>query len=184
MWCEHIHTLPSWHRGASWFDTIFIEIDPNMLDILGINIVQVHIIFSFKFNGIGYQCALVDWFSLMLVTHLTRTWGCGWLNVSTISTTADFQMLSILTQLLDACIWLDCMELSQLVYKIQWLFVCIQHLLCQQICGPPSFWICYMIFFLLFKFIGLISLDFTWSYLNSLGMVTLLYGFITTWYSA
>ena len=34
-----------------------------MLGMLGINVTQVHIFFSFKHNGVEYHCALVDWFS-------------------------------------------------------------------------------------------------------------------------
>ena len=31
--------------------------------MLGIDITQVHIFLSFKYNGIDYPCTLVDWFS-------------------------------------------------------------------------------------------------------------------------
>ena len=37
--------------------------DPDMLGMLGIDITQVHIIVSFKYNGHEYWCALVDWLS-------------------------------------------------------------------------------------------------------------------------
>ena len=45
------------------FDTIFVEMDLDMPGMLGIDIAQVHIFFSFKYNGAEYHCALVDWFS-------------------------------------------------------------------------------------------------------------------------
>ena len=59
VWHECIHALPSWHKDTPWFDISFVEMHPDMLGMLGIDIMQVHIFFSFKYNGIEYWCALV-----------------------------------------------------------------------------------------------------------------------------
>ena len=57
---ECIYASPSWHKGAPCFDTIFVETNPDMPGMLGVDVAQVHIFFSFKYNGTEYHCALVD----------------------------------------------------------------------------------------------------------------------------
>ena len=63
MWCECIHALPSWQKGAPHYHTIFIETDPDSPGMLGVDVAQVHVFFSFNYNDTKYCCALVDWLS-------------------------------------------------------------------------------------------------------------------------
>ena len=63
IWCEHIHASPSWWKGTPRYDTIFVETNPDSPGILGIDVAQARVFFSFDYNNTEYHCALVDWFS-------------------------------------------------------------------------------------------------------------------------
>ena len=63
MQCECIHASPSWHKGALKFDMIFVEIDPNMPGMLGIDIALKFTSFSPSSIMALTILALVDWFS-------------------------------------------------------------------------------------------------------------------------
>ena len=58
-----IHASPSWHKGAPCYDTILVEMDPEYTGISGTDVAQVKLFLSFRYEGIEYRCALVDWFS-------------------------------------------------------------------------------------------------------------------------
>ena len=60
---EWIHTSPSWHKGAPRYDTILVETDPEYTGMSGTDVAQVKLFLSFRYKGIEYWCALVDWFS-------------------------------------------------------------------------------------------------------------------------
>ena len=60
---EWIHASPSWCKGAPHYDTILVETDPEYTGMSGTDVTQVKLFFSFRYEGIEYRCALVDWFS-------------------------------------------------------------------------------------------------------------------------
>jgi hypothetical protein len=75
MRCECIHVVPSWRRGPSRYDCVFINTDPSSEGIRSLSVARVQLFFSFKFCGSNYLCALVHWF--MLVTNLMKIQACG-----------------------------------------------------------------------------------------------------------
>ena len=60
---ECIHASSSWQKGAPRYNTIFVETDPDSPGMLGIDVDQACVFFSFDYNNTEYHCALVDWFS-------------------------------------------------------------------------------------------------------------------------
>ncbi|KAF5368711.1 hypothetical protein D9615_010296 [Tricholomella constricta] len=60
---ERIRAAPSWQRGPGRFDCVFIDKDPDLDGFRGLHVARVNLFFSFKFDGITYPCALVQWFS-------------------------------------------------------------------------------------------------------------------------
>ena len=63
MHCEHIRTLKMWRNGPSCYDTIFVNTDPSLEGMRGLEVACVQLFFSFSHDGIEYPCALVHWFS-------------------------------------------------------------------------------------------------------------------------
>ena len=49
-------------QSTPQFDTIFVETDLDIPGMLGIDVTQVCVFFSFKYDDIKYHCAPVDWF--------------------------------------------------------------------------------------------------------------------------
>jgi len=60
---ERIRAVPSWRRGASRYDCVFVNTDPLAEGMRGLDIARVQQFFSFKSRGVLYSCALVHWFS-------------------------------------------------------------------------------------------------------------------------
>ena len=60
---ERIRAVNSWRRGPSRYDTIFVNTDPSVEGMRGLDVVRVYLFFSFSHDGIEYPCALVHWFS-------------------------------------------------------------------------------------------------------------------------
>jgi hypothetical protein len=60
---ERIRSTPNWRGTFARYDTMFIERNPDLDDILGMAIGRARLLFSFKFRGRTHACALVDWFS-------------------------------------------------------------------------------------------------------------------------
>ena len=54
---------PSWRRGPPRYDCVFLNSDPNLEGMRGLDIVRIQVLFSFEFGGKRYPCALVRWFS-------------------------------------------------------------------------------------------------------------------------
>ena len=60
---EHIRAVPSWRKGPSWYDCIFINTDPSGIGMHGLDVARIQLFFSFMYEGIKYPCALIHWFS-------------------------------------------------------------------------------------------------------------------------
>ncbi|TDL17896.1 hypothetical protein BD410DRAFT_816325 [Rickenella mellea] len=59
---EMIRATPTWRKGPARHDCVFVETDPTLPGIRGLDVVRVLAFLSFKFMGIFYPCALVRWF--------------------------------------------------------------------------------------------------------------------------
>ena len=62
---ERIHATPSWRKGPSRLDTIFLEHDSSAPGMKGLLVARALLFFSFQFNGTTFPCALVHWFSVL-----------------------------------------------------------------------------------------------------------------------
>jgi hypothetical protein len=62
MCCECIRAVPSWQRGLSRYDCVFINTDPSSEGMCSLSVARVRLFFSFKFHSSNYPCALVHWF--------------------------------------------------------------------------------------------------------------------------
>jgi len=60
---ERIYAVKSWRKGPGRFDTIFVNTDPSMEGMRGLEVARVLLFFSFSHEGIEYPCTLVQWFS-------------------------------------------------------------------------------------------------------------------------
>ena len=110
MWHECSHASLSWWKGAPHYDTIFVETDPDSPGMLGMDVAQVCVFFSFNYNNTEYCCALVNWFS-----HVgdkpdkdTGVWAVHQHHDFDLR----FQRLLTLIQSFVVHIWLECIELS------------------------------------------------------------------------
>ncbi|OBZ73048.1 hypothetical protein A0H81_06618 [Grifola frondosa] len=59
---EHIRATPMWFGTAPRFDCAFVNYQPDLDGIQALAVVRIRLFFSFKFGGIVYPCALVQWF--------------------------------------------------------------------------------------------------------------------------
>ncbi|KAF9499199.1 hypothetical protein BDN71DRAFT_1384458 [Pleurotus eryngii] len=62
MYCERIRCTPNWRREGPRRDTVFLVEDDDQPGLLGMSVVRLRLLFSFKHVGVTYPCALVDWF--------------------------------------------------------------------------------------------------------------------------
>lgn len=62
MYHERIRSNPSWQGSFARYDTMFIETNAERDGMPGMAIGRARLLFSFKFRGFIYPCALVDWF--------------------------------------------------------------------------------------------------------------------------
>ncbi|KAF8802623.1 hypothetical protein BYT27DRAFT_7306648 [Phlegmacium glaucopus] len=60
---ERIRAVKSWRKGPGRYDTIFVNTDPSVEGMRGLDVAHVRLFFSFSHDGIKYPCALVHWFS-------------------------------------------------------------------------------------------------------------------------
>ena len=63
MRCERIRAVTSWRKGPSRYNTIFVNTDPAVEGMRGLDVARVRLFFSFSHEGVQYPCALVRWFS-------------------------------------------------------------------------------------------------------------------------
>lgn len=59
---ERIRSTPSWQRGPARRDCVFVEKDAEQPGMRGLHAAHVLLLFSFKYRGERYPCALVQWF--------------------------------------------------------------------------------------------------------------------------
>jgi hypothetical protein len=59
---ERIHACPSWRGKEKRYDCAFVVEDEAESGMRGLAIVRVKLLFSFKYGGVLYPCALVEWF--------------------------------------------------------------------------------------------------------------------------
>lgn len=59
---EQIRAHPNWRSQGPRKDTVFVVTAADQPGMLGMDVARVHVFFSFKFSGILYPCALVQWF--------------------------------------------------------------------------------------------------------------------------
>ncbi len=60
---KYIWAMPSWRGGVAQYDCAFINLNPEIDDMCGLEVVCVLTFFSFSYNAQEYQCALIHWFS-------------------------------------------------------------------------------------------------------------------------
>ena len=60
---EYIRATPSWRKGAPRYDCIFINTIPETEGMSRLEVGCALAFFSFVFNDVDYQCALIHWFS-------------------------------------------------------------------------------------------------------------------------
>jgi hypothetical protein len=60
---EIIRATPSWRKSSSRFDCVFLNRNPGLPAMRGMDIVCIIAFFSFTFHGTHYPCAFVHWFT-------------------------------------------------------------------------------------------------------------------------
>jgi len=60
---EYIRATPSWRGGAARYDCAFINSNPEIDGMCGLEVAHVLTFFSFSYNAQEYPCALIHWFS-------------------------------------------------------------------------------------------------------------------------
>jgi hypothetical protein len=60
---ERIRAVKSWRKGPGRYDTIFVNTNPSLEGMRGLEIARVRLLFSFSHEGVQYPCALIRWFS-------------------------------------------------------------------------------------------------------------------------
>ncbi|KAF8258880.1 hypothetical protein EI94DRAFT_1619300, partial [Lactarius quietus] len=74
MWCECIHSTPSWCGREVRHDCAFIMEDETKEGFMGMAIVRVKLFFSLVYDDISYPCALVKWFRKVGCDPVTGMW--------------------------------------------------------------------------------------------------------------
>jgi len=62
---EYIRATPTWRKGHSRYDCIFVNARPELPGMRGLQVARVFLFFSFLHGGTYYPCALVQWFSVI-----------------------------------------------------------------------------------------------------------------------
>lgn len=73
---ERIRLIRSWRGGRARYDCVFAEKDPDAKGFAGLYVARMLLFLSFKYAGVVYPCALVNWFSPIdnETCPLTRMW--------------------------------------------------------------------------------------------------------------
>ena len=71
-----IRSTPNWRQGPPRHDCIFVEKDPELDGMRGLQVAQVLLFLSFTSRHIAYACALVQWFVIIgdAPCHDTGMW--------------------------------------------------------------------------------------------------------------
>lgn len=59
---ERIRSTPSWHHRGPRRDCAFVVEDEEKSGMRGMSVVRVKLFYSFKYDGVEYPCAFVEWF--------------------------------------------------------------------------------------------------------------------------
>ena len=62
MYQERIRSNPCWRDEYARYDTVFVQIGPDVSGMKGMVIGRVRLFFSFTSGHTCYPCALVEWF--------------------------------------------------------------------------------------------------------------------------
>jgi hypothetical protein len=62
---EHIRATPSWRRGPARYDCVFVNSQPDLEGMRGLDVVRIFLFFSFTYEGVTYPCAFVHWYTLL-----------------------------------------------------------------------------------------------------------------------
>jgi len=65
MRCEYIRATPTWRKGHSQYDCVFVNAHLELPGMRGLEVARVFLFFSFMHQGTCYPCALVQWFSFI-----------------------------------------------------------------------------------------------------------------------
>lgn len=65
MRCEYIRATPTWRNGHARYDCVFVNVQPELLGMRGLEVARVFLFFSFSHRATLYPCALVQWFSVI-----------------------------------------------------------------------------------------------------------------------
>ena len=60
---EHIQATLSWRNKTAHYDCIFVNSNPELDNMHGLEVARVMTFFSFVHEGKEYPCALIHWFS-------------------------------------------------------------------------------------------------------------------------
>ncbi|KAI0707701.1 hypothetical protein C8Q76DRAFT_770579 [Earliella scabrosa] len=61
---EIVRATPSWRNKGGRYDCIFVNRKGELPGILGLDVARLRLLFSFKYRGIVYPCAVVRWYWL------------------------------------------------------------------------------------------------------------------------
>lgn len=59
---QRLRAMPRWRKDGARYDCVFVEKDSLIQGMRGLDVCQVLIFFSFRFQGNLFPCALVRWF--------------------------------------------------------------------------------------------------------------------------
>ncbi|KAI0693039.1 hypothetical protein C8T65DRAFT_586080 [Cerioporus squamosus] len=59
---EFVRATPRWRKDAARFDCVFVNKRNDLPGLLGMDVARVRLLFSFKYQGVVYPCAVVRWF--------------------------------------------------------------------------------------------------------------------------
>ncbi|KAG1720918.1 uncharacterized protein EDB91DRAFT_1240359 [Suillus paluster] len=62
---EHICACPAWQKEYPHYDCIFINMNPDLEGMRGMDVAQVLTFFSFTYRAETYPCAVVQWFDTL-----------------------------------------------------------------------------------------------------------------------
>jgi len=62
---EYIRAAPTWRNGHARYDCVFINAQPELPGMRGLEVARIFLFFSFVHLGVSYPCALIQWFSVV-----------------------------------------------------------------------------------------------------------------------
>ncbi|KAG2347182.1 hypothetical protein BDR05DRAFT_996952 [Suillus weaverae] len=62
---KHIQSCPKWRNAHARYDCMFINMQPDLEGMQGLQIARALCFFSFKYKWVLYECAIVHWFDVI-----------------------------------------------------------------------------------------------------------------------